>query len=90
MSKKWMRRYRRQQKKLINQKCCDVVVFKFQKHIDVIVSKLNEIKKSLQSKLKKITKEKCWSEWEKNQVRIPPGIMDLVKFLEEKHSTMSD
>lgn len=35
-----------------NQNCCDFEVFKLQKHYDEIVSKLDEIKKNIETKLR--------------------------------------
>lgn len=75
-----------------NQKCCDLEGSKIQKHFDAIVSKLNEIKKNLDIKLREHIKRKNAKVNEKkiNLERKNEQIKDLVKFLEEKHSTMSD
>ncbi|XP_065925025.1 E3 ubiquitin-protein ligase TRIM71-like [Magallana gigas] len=75
-----------------NQTCCDSKVTKLQNQFDAIVSKLKEIKENYGGKLKEdlvrkngeVSGKKIDLEKKKKQV------MDLVKFLEEKHSTMSD
>lgn len=75
-----------------NQKCCEFEISKLQKHFDAIVSKLDDIKKNFEKKLKetldrknaKVSENKIDLEKKRNQID------DLVKFLEGKHSTMSD
>uniref|UniRef100_A0A8W8MGT2 B box-type domain-containing protein n=1 Tax=Magallana gigas TaxID=29159 RepID=A0A8W8MGT2_MAGGI len=75
-----------------NQKCCDPEVSKLQEHYDAIVSKLDEIKKNFETKLREnlerknaeVSKKKLVLEKKKEQIK------DLVKFLEDKHGTMSD
>ncbi|XP_052703520.1 uncharacterized protein LOC128179874 [Crassostrea angulata] len=75
-----------------NKKCCDSEVFKLQKHYDAIVSKLDVIKENLETKLKEnlerknaeVSKKKIELEKKREQIN------DLVKFLEDKHGTMSD
>lgn len=75
-----------------NQIQCDSEVSKLQKHYDRIISKLNELKMSHEKTLRdnlrsnnfETSKEKVDLEMKKKQV------LELVKFLEERHSTMSD
>nr|XP_034309487.1 uncharacterized protein LOC105346241 [Crassostrea gigas] len=75
-----------------NKKCCDSEVSKLQKHYDAIVSKLDEIKKHLDTKLvenlerknAEVSKKKLDLEKKRDHIK------DLVEFLEDKHGTMSD
>uniref|UniRef100_A0A8W8M5C0 B box-type domain-containing protein n=3 Tax=Magallana gigas TaxID=29159 RepID=A0A8W8M5C0_MAGGI len=75
-----------------NKKCCDSEVSKLQKHYDAIVSKLDEIKKNLETKLvenlerknAEVSKKKLDLEKKRDHIK------DLVEFLEDKHGTMSD
>ncbi|XP_052684010.1 uncharacterized protein LOC128164278 [Crassostrea angulata] len=75
-----------------NKKCCDSEVSKLQKHNDAIVSKLDEIKKNLETKLMEnleiknaeVSNKKLDLEKKRDDIK------DLVEFLEDKHSTMSD
>lgn len=75
-----------------NQKQCDSEVSKVQKHFDRIISKLGELKMSHEETLRdnlrcnnfEMSKEKIDLEMKKKQV------LDLVKYLEESHATMSD
>ncbi|XP_052703772.1 uncharacterized protein LOC128180031 [Crassostrea angulata] len=75
-----------------NQQCCDSEVSKFQKHYEAIVSKLAQIKKNLETNLKKNLEQKNAEVIEKklDLEKKTKQVMDLVKFLEEKHGTMSD
>eukprot|EP00105_Crassostrea_gigas_P028289 XP_011449897.1 PREDICTED: E3 ubiquitin-protein ligase TRIM33-like [Crassostrea gigas] len=75
-----------------NKKCCDSEVSKLQKHYDAIVSKLDEIKKNLETKLvenlvrknAEVSKKILGLEKKREHIK------DLVEFLEDKHGTMSD
>ncbi|XP_052683464.1 uncharacterized protein LOC128163835 [Crassostrea angulata] len=75
-----------------NKKCCDSEVSKLQKHYDAIVSKLDEIKKNLETKLvenlerknAEVSKKKLDLEKKRDHIK------DLMEFLEDKHGTMSD
>lgn len=75
-----------------NQKCCKDEVSKLQKHYDAIVTKCDEIKKNyeialrenLERKKAEVSEKSLELENKKKQ------LMDLAKFLKEKHSTMSD
>uniref|UniRef100_A0A8W8MDG1 B box-type domain-containing protein n=1 Tax=Magallana gigas TaxID=29159 RepID=A0A8W8MDG1_MAGGI len=75
-----------------NKKCCDSEVSKLQKHYDAIVSKLDEIKKNLETKLvenlerknAEVSNKKLDLEQKRDHIK------DLVEFLEDKHGTMSD
>ncbi|XP_052704030.1 uncharacterized protein LOC128180179 [Crassostrea angulata] len=75
-----------------NKECCDSEVRKLQKHYDAIVSKLGEIKKNFETKLREnlerknteVSKKKLDVEKKREQIK------DLLKFLEDRHSTMSD
>eukprot|EP00105_Crassostrea_gigas_P045013 XP_019929161.1 PREDICTED: uncharacterized protein LOC109620696 [Crassostrea gigas] len=75
-----------------NRKFCDSEVFKLQKHYDEIVSKLDEIKKNIETKLRENLERKNAEVREKklDLEKKTKQVLDLVKFLEEKHSTMSD
>lgn len=76
----------------VNQRQCDSEVSKLQKHYDRIISKLDQLKMSHEKTLRdnlrsnsfEMNKEKVDLEMKKKQV------LELVKFLEERHSTMSD
>lgn len=76
----------------VNQRQCDSEVSKLQKHYDRIISKLDQLKMSHEKTLRdnlrsnsfEMNKEKVDLELKKKQV------LELVKFLEERHSTMSD
>ncbi|XP_052683071.1 uncharacterized protein LOC128163495 [Crassostrea angulata] len=75
-----------------NKKCCDSEVSKLQKHYDVIVSKLDEIKKNLETKLVEDLERKN-AEVSKKKLDLEKkrdNIKELVEFLEDKHGTMSD
>ncbi|XP_052681368.1 uncharacterized protein LOC128162234 [Crassostrea angulata] len=75
-----------------NKKCCDSEVSKLQKHYDAIVSKLDEIKKNLETKLVEDLERKN-AEVSKKKLDLEKkrdNIKDLVEFLEDKHGTMSD
>nr|XP_034309489.1 uncharacterized protein LOC117683771 [Crassostrea gigas] len=75
-----------------NKKCCDSEVSKLQKHYDAIVSKLDEIKKNLETKLVENleTKDAEVSKKKQDLEKKRDHIKDLVEFLEDKHGTMSD
>ncbi|XP_052706488.1 uncharacterized protein LOC128181946 [Crassostrea angulata] len=75
-----------------NRKLCDSEVFKLQKHYDEIVSKLDEIKKNIETKLRENLERKNAEVREKklDLEKKTKQAIDLVKFLEEKHSTISD
>uniref|UniRef100_K1Q441 Uncharacterized protein n=1 Tax=Magallana gigas TaxID=29159 RepID=K1Q441_MAGGI len=75
-----------------NKKCCDSEVSKLQKHYDAIVSKLDEIKKNLETKLVEDLERKN-AEVSNKKLDLEKkrdNIKDLVEFLEDKHGTMSD
>nr|XP_034318344.1 uncharacterized protein LOC117686753 [Crassostrea gigas] len=75
-----------------NQNCCDSEVSKLQKQCDAIVSILIETKKNFETKLRKNLKTKN-AKVSENKVDLEKKrehITDLIKFLEEKHNTMSD
>ncbi|XP_065925876.1 uncharacterized protein [Magallana gigas] len=74
------------------QKCCDSEISKLQKHYNAIVSKLDEIAKHFETKLRENlkTKNAKVSEKKVNLEKKTEHITDLLKFLEEKHNTMSD
>ncbi|XP_065926466.1 uncharacterized protein [Magallana gigas] len=75
-----------------NQKCCDSEISKLQKHYDAIVSKLDEIKKNFETKLRENLKTKNAKVNEKkvHLEKKREHTTDLLKFLEEKHNTMSN
>uniref|UniRef100_K1P1S7 Uncharacterized protein n=1 Tax=Magallana gigas TaxID=29159 RepID=K1P1S7_MAGGI len=78
--------------KVGNKKCCDSEVSKLQKHYDAIVSKLDEIKKNLETKLVENLERKNAEVSKKNLglEKKRERIKGLVEFLEDKHGTMSD
>ncbi|XP_062572774.1 uncharacterized protein LOC134234737 [Saccostrea cucullata] len=75
-----------------NKELCDAEIKKLQKHVDEIIGRLIEIKKSHEQTLsdnlveKNDQLHKVKSELEKKK----NGIVDIVKFMEENNSTMSD
>uniref|UniRef100_A0A8W8IJJ6 Tripartite motif-containing protein 2 n=1 Tax=Magallana gigas TaxID=29159 RepID=A0A8W8IJJ6_MAGGI len=75
-----------------NQKCCDYEVSMLQKQFDEIVSKLDKIKIHLETELREgsVRKNAKVSETKLDLEKKSKQIKDYVKFLEEKHSTMSD
>uniref|UniRef100_K1PTY3 Uncharacterized protein n=1 Tax=Magallana gigas TaxID=29159 RepID=K1PTY3_MAGGI len=75
-----------------NQKCCDYEVSKLQKQFDEIVSKLVKIKIHLETELREglVRKNAKVSEKKLDLEKNYKKIKDFVKFLEDKHSTMSD
>lgn len=75
-----------------NRNFCDSEVFKLQKHYDEIVSKLDEIKKNIETKLRENLERKNAEVREKklDLEKKTKQVIDLVNFLEENHSTMSD
>lgn len=75
-----------------NLKCCDDEVCKLQKHYDAIVTKLDKIKKNYEIAFRKNLERKNAEVSEKSLdlENKKKQLMDFVKFLEVKHSTMSD
>uniref|UniRef100_A0A8W8IYZ2 B box-type domain-containing protein n=1 Tax=Magallana gigas TaxID=29159 RepID=A0A8W8IYZ2_MAGGI len=75
-----------------NKTCCDSEVFKLQKQFDAIISKLADINKNYIKKLSDNLERKNAEVSENilNLQRRKKRVMDLVKFLEEDNSTMSD
>uniref|UniRef100_K1RF12 Uncharacterized protein n=1 Tax=Magallana gigas TaxID=29159 RepID=K1RF12_MAGGI len=75
-----------------NQNCFESELYKLRKHFDMIVSKLDEIKKNYENTLREKLESKntSVSEGRLNLEENKKQIMDVVEFLEEKHSTMSD
>ncbi|XP_052704912.1 uncharacterized protein LOC128180798 [Crassostrea angulata] len=75
-----------------NQKCCDFEVSKLQKQFDEIVSKLIKIKIHLETELREglVRKNAKVSEKKLDLEKNSKKIKDFVKFLEDKHSIMSD
>lgn len=71
---------------------CDSEVYKLQKQFDAILSKLDEIKKRFEIKLREHLIKKTFKvdEKKKNLEKKCEKIKDLVKFLEKKHSNISD
>lgn len=75
-----------------SKKRCEAAVFQLQQHFDAVVSKPYEIKKIFETKLREQLKEKNAEVIEKklDLEKKREKIKDLMKFLKEKHSTMSD
>ncbi|XP_065926117.1 E3 ubiquitin-protein ligase TRIM38-like [Magallana gigas] len=75
-----------------NQKRCEFEVSKLQKHFEAIVSKLDEIRKNYEKKLRGNLESKNseTNDGRLNLEKKKEQIMDVVDFIEEKHSTMSD
>lgn len=75
-----------------NQKRCDIEISKLQKHYKGIISRLDEIKKNRESLLRDNLKRKNAEVREKtlDLENKKKQAIKLVKFVEEKHSTMSD
>lgn len=69
-----------------NQKCCDFEVFKLQKHYYEIVSKLDEIKKNIETKLRNnlLRKNEELREKKLGLQKKSKRVMHLVEFLEKK------
>uniref|UniRef100_K1RIS6 Tripartite motif-containing protein 38 n=1 Tax=Magallana gigas TaxID=29159 RepID=K1RIS6_MAGGI len=75
-----------------NQKRCEFEVSKLQKHFEAIVSKLDKIRKNYEKKLRGNLESKNSeiNDGRLNLEKKKEQIMDVVEFIEEKHSTMSD
>lgn len=75
-----------------NKKYCASEIAKLQKHFDDIVSKLHGIKKNLETRFSShlFSKNADVGNKKLNMAKKRDKIKELVKFLEEKHSTMSD
>lgn len=75
-----------------NQKRCDIEISKLQKHYKGIISRLDEIKKNRESLLRDNLNRKNAEVREKtlDLENKKKQAIKLVKFVEEKHSTMSD
>lgn len=75
-----------------NKKRCEAAVFQLQQHYDAVVLKLFEIKKFFEIELREylIRKNARIIEKKKDIEKKREKLKDLVKFREEKHSTMSD
>lgn len=75
-----------------NKKCCDSEVSKLQEQFDAIVSKLTEIMKNYRKKLSENLERKNAEVSEKmlNLETRKKQVLNLVKFLDENNSTMSD
>ncbi|XP_062613117.1 tripartite motif-containing protein 75-like [Saccostrea cucullata] len=75
-----------------NKELCDSEIKKLQKHYDEIITRLSEIRKNNEQRLRDSLEEKndqlnhVKSELEKKK----KGIVDTVEFIEENNSTMSD
>lgn len=72
--------------------CCKFEVSKLQKHFKAIVSKLDEIRKNYEKRLRENLESKNSeiNDGRLNLEKKKEQIMDVVEFMEEKHSTMSD